>query len=138
MWSTVYKVVTRSSFGVTWQHKVTGGIGHFITVSQLYIQTWSGSWRTEMFCPVPITANYTAYSLLEIQISAGTRRPCRRFHHWVKPLTALYYLYCEWGINSNMCWYCIGKQCDWATNSVIARTVLFWQSLFSQNKLLKE
>ena len=39
----VNKVVTQLSFGVTQQHKVSGGNGHFATISQCHIQTLDGS-----------------------------------------------------------------------------------------------
>ena len=56
-------VVTPSSFSVTQQHKVNGSNRCFATVSQSCIWTLDDSWRTGAFCPMPLTANYTARSL---------------------------------------------------------------------------
>ena len=61
----IYKVVTRSCFGVTQQHKVIVDTGRFATVSQVRIRTSNGSTRTGAFRPTHITAGYTTCSEMD-------------------------------------------------------------------------
>ena len=53
----VYWPVTRSCLGVIWRHKESGGIGHFVTVSQVRIQTSDGRGITGAFRPAGYAAS---------------------------------------------------------------------------------